>query len=215
MCGRFSLGLSLSEVQSLFPFTMRQPSSAELWQPRYNIAPGTDILTMVQGDNAVWGGMVRWGWPPPWNPSRQIINAQVESFLTKPSFRDGRRALVVADSFYEWHQTGKYPYRIFSPSHRLLVIAALIKPAPVEPRFRVILLTQAATPDISAIHSRMPVLLDQSVVHDWLLGNWQPTAGQMQPQIMLEAVRISEAVNKPTNDGPLVHKPLVLPETTH
>ncbi|MCL4352827.1 MAG: SOS response-associated peptidase [Firmicutes bacterium] len=215
MCGRFSLGLSISDVQALFPFTVRHPSSLASWQPRFNIAPGTDILTMVLNALYYRGGMVRWGWPAPWNPSRQIINAQVESFLEKPSFRDGRRALVVADSFYEWHQTGKYPYRIYSPSQRLLVMAALIKSAPVEPYSRVILLTQAADPEINQVHPRMPVILAPSVVHDWLAGGWQPSTRQTAPKIVLEAVRITQAINKPTHDGPDVQQPLVLPGTAH
>lgn len=215
MCGRFSLGVSISDVQAVFPFTMRHPSSAALWQPRFNIAPGSDILTMVLGGTVVWGGMVRWGWPPPWNPSRQIINVRVESFLEKPSFRDGRRALVVADSFYEWHQTGKYPYRIFSPSHRLWAMAALIQSTPVEPYSRVVLLTQAATPEIEEIHPRMPVILDQSVVHDWLAGMWQPLQGQPKPTVVLEAVRITTAINRTMHDGPDVQRPLVIPKATN
>src|SRR6185369_6930776 len=100
MCGRYALHSNPEVVALLFGL-----SEIPAYQPRYNIAPTSDVL-IVRENEAV---MVRWGLVPRWakDPSIgvKMKNARAETLTEKPSFREAyrkRRCLVPANGFYEW-----------------------------------------------------------------------------------------------------------------
>ena len=78
-------------------------------EPRFNIAPSQEIITIVQLpleqpslQTAVWGLQPFWlqaGRPPP-------INARAESLSSSAMFREAQRCLIPATGFYEW-RTGQ------------------------------------------------------------------------------------------------------------
>lgn len=205
VCGRFSLGMTLTEVQEAFPFMLKDPGLLDTWQPRYNVAPGTDVLVVVERHGTRWGGLTRWGWPLPWRPTQQMINARVETLADKPIFRDASRAIVVADSYYEWHATTKEPFRICEESGDILKLAALILRSPNTPESRVVILTQGATGDMKAIHHRTPYLLSDGSADAWVGGT---NAGSIGPStVSTRAIPISKLVNNAHKDGPELHAP--------
>ena len=73
-------------------------------EPRFNIAPSQEILTLIQeplsepvAQTAIWGLKPFWlqkGKPPP-------INARAEALGSSPIFREARRCLIRATGFYE------------------------------------------------------------------------------------------------------------------
>jgi len=98
--------------------------------PRYNIAPGQQVLTVTSdhaaGRTARWQ---RWGLIPPWARADErhppLINARLESAATKHAFRESfrrRRCLIPASGYYEWeNETAPDPDRFElrpPPSHR-------------------------------------------------------------------------------------------------
>lgn len=205
MCGRFSLGMTMAEVQQAFPFMPTNDAATwEQWQPRYNVAPGTDILVVVERDHVRWGGLVRWGFPLPGRPGQAVINARVETVGEKPMFRKSSPAIVVADSYYEWHATTKQPFRICAVSGELLKMAALILRSPTAPASRIVILTQGSSPETAAIHHRMPCLLPDSRIEAWYSG--EDLRGESST-VPTRAIPISRRVNNVRVDGPELHTP--------
>jgi putative SOS response-associated peptidase YedK len=102
MCGRFTLVTPFTVVTERF-----HASTPRNLHPRYNIAPGQDVLCVIRnGENHI--EPLRWGLIPIWakDPAigNRMINARAETVAEKPSFRYAfarRRCLVVADGFYE------------------------------------------------------------------------------------------------------------------
>lgn len=85
--------------------------------PRYNVAPGTDILLIRQRSaDALYGEVLHWGLIPSRVKDRAawkaLINVRAESIDTKPALRSAFkrwRCLVPANGFYEWQRVGAHP----------------------------------------------------------------------------------------------------------
>lgn len=175
MCGRFTLTSSPEELARRFGLE----GPLEL-SPRYNIAPGQDVLAVRVRDDARRADSLRWGLVPPWakDPSvgYRMINARVETAASKPAFRDAlreRRCLVPADGFYEWADRGgfKQPYYIAAADGLPLGFAGLWE------RWRdpdgallesCSLLTTDAAPPLRDLHDRMPIVVAPERYADWL-----------------------------------------------
>lgn len=115
MCGRFAYVASNEELKSQF-----HPSNAIEITPRFNIAPGSQVLCLVKTDeDEVQGVVLHWGFIPSWATDRKkfrnVINARAETIFEKPAFRQvikSKRCLMPMSGFYEWHQENdrKQPY---------------------------------------------------------------------------------------------------------
>lgn len=211
MCGRYSLTTPLESVTNLFGFGER-PNLA----PRYNIAPTQDVLAVVGDGETVHGVMMRWGLVPSWAKDIDIgvrmINARSETVAEKPAFRSAfknRRCLLPADGFYEWQKTktGKQPFRIAMSGNTVFAFAGLweqwTSPDGSELQSCSIV-TTTATPLLSPIHGRMPVILKPQDYALWLNGAPQEAGVLMQPYqgAELQAYPISNRVGNVRNDGP-------------
>jgi putative SOS response-associated peptidase YedK len=123
---------------------------------------------------------MRWGLIPSWakdsSGAAGMINARSETASTKPAFRDAlksRRCLIPADAFYEWMRTGKtkQPYCFEVGESELFAFAGLwdrwkgpsgkwVKSCSI--------LTTTSNAVTSALHDRMPVILDPDSYDLWL-----------------------------------------------
>lgn len=225
MCGRFTLHASPEEVATLFGLDT-PPELA----PRYNIAP-TQPVGIVRRDpegGREWA-LVYWGLIPSWSkdPSMgaKMINARGETVAEKPSFRAAmkrRRCLVPADGFYEWKRTGsaKQPYFIHMQDGRPFAFAGLwemwTSPDGSELDSCTII-TTGPNELMSALHNRMPVILQPEDYEQWL-GEGKDADARELDQLqhllrplddgLLEAVPVSRYVNSPTNEGEACIAPL-------
>jgi putative SOS response-associated peptidase YedK len=177
MCGRFTLTSTPEELARRFGL-----SEAPRCAPRYNVAPGQDVLAVRRGAEsaAPRAGPLRWGLVPPWAEGPEVgarmINARAETVATKPAFRDAfraRRCIVPADGFYEWADRGGFtqPYWIGPRDGRLLGIAALWERwrSPAGDALEsCALLTTAARGPVSELHDRMPAILAPAEYACWL-----------------------------------------------
>jgi putative SOS response-associated peptidase YedK len=203
MCGRYSLH-SNSEVVAL----MFGLSEVTAYQPRYNIAPASQVL-VVRQDGA---SMVRWGLVPRWAKDASIgakmNNARAETVAQKPSFREAyrkRRCLIPANGFYEWKlEHGlKQPYYIHPAGADLFAFAGLWEQWKDLQTCAVI--TAAANEKMAAVHDRMPVILERKDYPRWLAGE----EGLLQPcpSNVIDIRRVSRAVNNARNDVPGLIEP--------
>jgi len=202
---------------------MEQPSFEEFDEkrivPRFNVAP-SQFAPIVRRDasNNISIDLITWGLVPSWThgtPKIKPINARAETVSTSGMFRQAfsrRRCLVPADGFYEWQGTKppKQPMFIHFPDDRSFAFAGLWerwKPAPdAEPLDTFTIITTTANTEMSPIHSRMPVILDEKDYEQWLAPE---PAGEAVGKLLrpyhdgvIETYPVSTLVNKPANEGP-------------
>lgn len=215
MCGRYALDLGGGELAKLLGCP---DATAGACEARWNIAPTTraPVLSSVAGQSPRLE-VARWGIAPPWRtdraPGRPLINARAETLFEKPAFRSAAatsRCVVPARFFYEWRRRGRRrdPFAIGRGDRALMCFAGVFERDGVAPGFAII--TTEANATISGIHDRMPVILDQEGVGEWLEHrDHDPDGGSSlrrllgpAPVDLLTARPIGDRVNDVRNEGP-------------
>ncbi len=215
MCGRFALWTPPGVITRYF-----KVSVAPDIQPRYNVAPGQQILAICQTVDAQrMPAMLKWGLIPSWAKEESIgykmINVREESVKVKPGFKLAykfRRCLVPVSGFYEWQKegSGKQPYLIRLSGSDLFALAGIWeswkKPASDERIESCAILTTSANGVISRVHDRMPVIIRPDDIDLWLDVNSSTHRidALMRPYDDRDMVchRVSRAVNNVKNDDP-------------
>ncbi|MDF9824131.1 putative SOS response-associated peptidase YedK [Breznakia sp. PF5-3] len=162
MCGRFA-SLTKEDMQSLFSV------SKEL----YDIDESREITPGMYYPIITKAGVVKmlWGIKAEWSKGKSIINARQETVNIKEFFRDSfinRRCIVKVPAFYEWDKH-KNKYMVKRKDSKLLNMAGLYMKVGDENCFVVI--TQDATKEFARVHSRLPFILEDEEVHEYLRGN--------------------------------------------
>jgi putative SOS response-associated peptidase YedK len=214
MCGRFTLTRDANAVARAFG--VPAPASLQT-QPRYNVAPSQDVVTIVN-DGSAHIELLRWGLIPSWAKEEGIgnkmINARAETLAEKPSFKrllHSKRCLIVADGFYEWKKEGssKTPMYITVDEQELFAFAGLWD-AWKHPDGQVIrtctIITTEANDLVSSIHNRMPVILPPEARDMWLdsaLREDQALLPLLKPYTATEMHTrpVSRMVNNPKYDS--------------
>lgn len=220
MCGRYTL--LADEIEILEEFGMDR--GIENYHPSYNIAPGQDVLAIINDGKEKRAGYLRWGLVPAWANDEKVgykmINARSETAHEKPSFKNlmaRKRCLVVADSFYEWKVTeeGKQPKRIHLTDRKLFAFAGLWDKWNHEGKslFTCTILTREANPFMQDIHKRMPIILPKDLEDKWIEPEtFNPVEAkeflfQLQPE-ELAAYNVSSYVNAARNNDESCIAPL-------
>lgn len=210
MCGRYSFAPKPKQLTEELP-GLNLPAQLEI---SYNIAP-THQAYVITGDQPTLLQRMEWGLVPHWSPdgknNGKLINARAEGIEEKPSFRDAvrsRRCLVPADSFYEWRKEPggkKVPYRIFPPNDNLLFMAGIWdewqQGKILKHTFSII--TTTPNEEMSALHNRMPVILNPETRQQWLQESDLNKALELLKPVedgSLSMYRISDKLNKPGYD---------------
>ncbi len=195
MCARFTLR------KSPWPLARKLGSRtvARALSSRFNIAPTQPIVAMLN-DPERRVEEVRWGLIPPRaeHPSAvrlSTFNARIETVGRATMYRDAfraRRCAIFADGFYEWRQDddgGKTPLWIHRADDEPFVFAGIwdvwYSPSSDETIAGASIITQPANAFMSAIHSRMPAVLDLAAADAWL------AAGERDPAALLELLATS------------------------
>lgn len=210
MCGRFAFYSPAEATAALFGVT-----AAPALAPRYNIAPTQDIAAIREAG----GGtrelvMLRWGLVPSWakDPTigNRMINARAETVAEKPAYRAAyrkRRCLVLADGFYEWRAegAGKTPYLVSLASGSPFALAGLwerwVSRETGESLDTATLITTAANEFMTAVHHRMPVILEPESADRWLAGGGDAIGFALEHVPALRAWPVDRRVNNARNEG--------------
>ena len=222
MCGRYTL----RRPQRIDPRLLGLEELPPL-DPRFNIAPGENILLVRSRKGGREATLARWGLIPSWarDPSigNRMANARAESLEEKPSFRNAwrsRRGLVLADGFYEWRAIPgtkrRQPYFIHMRDDEPFAFGALWEAwKPKDGGDWTIscsLITTEANPLMAEIHDRMPVIVAPGNYARWLgeSGTEAPPDDLLQPYPAdaMRAHPVSTHVNKPENDDEQCIAPL-------
>ena len=214
MCGRYVLCSSPHAVALQFGLA-HEP---EL-QPRYNIAPGSIVLTIrSRPDHARSAVSVAWGLTPSWakapQTSHHFFNARADHLAQKPSFRSAllfRRCIVPADGFYEWHTTigGREPYYVRPRDAGLFGFAGIYEthPSPPGAAGTCAIVTVAANALLAPLNPRMPAILSIEHYAHWLDPDHPDPLSLVDvlrpaPIRSMRADPVSSRVNDVANDDP-------------
>jgi hypothetical protein len=131
MCGRYKI---VTDAQALYDAFQVEAELGAAALERYNVAPATDQLVILNEDGRRVARWHHWGLIPRWAKDKSIgyktINARADSVAVRPAYRAAfrqRRCLVPATGFYEWKalERGKQPYLIRLKSGALFAFAGL------------------------------------------------------------------------------------------
>jgi putative SOS response-associated peptidase YedK len=228
MCGRYRLSRRKQIIEDYFDTSGWQDD----WSPRYNIAPTQQIPTIRQNPKEPVRQIstMRWGLIPSWahDPSAaaKMINARSETAATKPAFRDPlkfRRCLIPADGFYEWKRTGaaKQPYCFEMNAGALFAFAGLWdgwKNAEEQWIKTCSILTTTPNVVTSAIHDRMPVILDRDSYDLWLdpgMTKVEAVSDLLRPcdARLMQCYPVNTRINQVANDDEECSRPVELVQT--
>jgi putative SOS response-associated peptidase YedK len=227
MCGRYRLSRRKQLVEEYFDTVSDEPD----WNPRYNIAPTQPVPVIRQNPKEPVRelSLMKWGLVPSWSRdasgAARMINARSETAATKPAFRDplkSRRCLIPADGFYEWKRDGKtkQPFCFEVNDGELLAFAGL-RDGWKDPDGSWVktcsILTTNANAVITAIHDRMPVILDRDNYDLWLdpgMQNVAVASELLKPfdARTMQSYPISPRINHVANDDEHCSAPVELAE---
>jgi putative SOS response-associated peptidase YedK len=234
MCGRFTQKSERKVLEEEFfiqEFTDHMVVS-------YNVAPGQKAGIVIN-DGTVRYVQFFWGLVPSWAKDPKIgsrmINARGETVESKPSFKAPfrtRRCIVPADGFYEWQKRdkGKAPFYIYNSTGRPFGLAGLWdcwtkkgtqgkEDVDAGPLYTFTIITTQASPALSALHDRMPVIIPKDRIRQWLAAGERPNEpyaeGQESERLLvpytggdLSFHEVSRFVNSPGNNTPACIKPV-------
>ena len=111
---------------------------------------------------------MHWGFPQ-FQKKGLLINARAETVLERKTFRESvlhRRCIIPAKHFYEWDkQKNKVTFQ--NDDSSVLYMAGFYNCFQGEDRF--IIITTDANDSVKTVHDRMPLILEEKELYDWIL----------------------------------------------
>jgi putative SOS response-associated peptidase YedK len=221
MCGRVSLKATPPELGE-FTRKFDAKKIGDWYEQRWNIAPSSQVVTILQDDDVRYTLARKWGFV--WAYSRDSSSghhiAKAETVATLKSFKDAfrrRRCLVVVDSFYEWQKPldakkATQPFRVHLPTNEPFLLAGIWERwgDPMDSLETCAIITTKASEWMFPIHHRMPVVIPANAGDAWLDPR---TSVEQAEEIMannvkeLAAYPVTRYVNSPRNEGPKCWEP--------
>ena len=219
MCGRVTQFSRCAEIVK----SLGAPAADLI--PRYNVSPGTPLLSVRREQGFLRTEGLPWGFVPAWAPADEPgghANARVEGIFDRPTFREAarlRRCVVPIDGYYEWKTEGKLkvPYYFRAADGGPLAVGGLWSlhlAADGTSRRTLCLVTVAPNREASEVHSRMPVVLTGAARLAWLSERAFTPAdfealAVTAPDRTLSLHRVSPDVNRVAVDARHLVQPLV------
>lgn len=135
-----------------------------------DIYPSRPALILRANHQEMVSAVLKWGYEA-YGKKTLIFNARSETVRERPMFRrdfEERRCLIPANKFYEWKKINtkqKEKYEFFTPD-RILYLVGIYHKDPLGDRFTI--LTRAAEGCMEEVHHRMPLILNEREIENWL-----------------------------------------------
>jgi putative SOS response-associated peptidase YedK len=207
MCGRYTL-------HSRDRIKLKGAPAIDLRsEPRYNIAPSQNVLSVGDFGSGLEARFLTWGLIPSWSTDgKGFINARAETLEEKPSFSESfrfRRCLIPADGFFEWKRIGreKRPFYFQVDDETPFAFAGIWDTW--SNRGDVVtscaIITTAANELVGELHDRMPAILLPDFQDAWLDPKTGPAGLEKLltpfPASKMRSHPVTRAVNAPENDS--------------
>jgi putative SOS response-associated peptidase YedK len=214
MCSRYANSKAPEQIARLF----RTVNPLFNLEPNWNIGPRqrAPIVRRHPQSGERHLDALEWGLAPHFTKdlktARRPHNVRAETSATAPMFRNAlakRQALVPMDAFYEWQETDgvKQPHAASRRDGQPLVLAGIWESwrAPDGEILRTFgVITSAPNREMTAIHERMPVVLEPSEWPLWLGEIEGDHEGLMRaaPDRTLDIWPVDRAVGNIRGQGP-------------
>ncbi len=224
MCGRFTNKAKSKDIEKEFKVGRK---NANLFEPRYNIAPSQMIDVVFEPENERILSQLKWGLVPSWSKdaatSKGLINARAETLTEKPSFREAfksRRCIIPASGFYEWQKKAagaKQPFYFYLNGKEVFGFAGLweewLDKQTGEMLETCTIITTEANEVLKPVHDRMPVILKPKSYDEWLDAKVKDTSRLQEllkpyPAKEMSSHAVSKSVNVPDADSDELIKPI-------
>ena len=196
-------------------------------EPSYNVCPSQRIVALRGDSGSALPFDPVWGFEAPWrgDGSTLVINARIEGVAERPMFRRllaGNRCVIPLSGYYEWVSVAATLEQMGSPKRKVpFYIAPPMSGASGEPLMtaaglwqttesggRVVMLTTEAVDSVRHVHDRMPVLLVESAIDEWLHAPGVPPLEMFAvPTVELATRRVGYAVSNARSEGPQLIEP--------
>ena len=201
MCGRYKICKPVSKTVDLVKTNIKVEDT-----DNYNAHPSQKLPIIKSYTNGKALELYEWGLVPGWSKKIEkfspLINARKETLMEKVTFKNliqASRCLVLADGYYEWkrEEKSKIPYYFTKEDDELMFFAA------IHQNNQFCIITREARENISNIHQREPLIINQSQINNYL--NIKKDAMEILNSIKppeLKFHEISKDVNNPINNDP-------------
>ncbi len=205
MCGRYVITKAVSKTKNVI-----QKNNGVVDEINYNAFPGSILPVITKEEDQLALHKLHWGLVPKWSEKmkdfKPLNNARLETIHEKVTFKGliaSRRCVVPADGYYEWRKDEndrKVPYYFTGTELQTLYFAGLYQKN-TNTEFSII--TTEAKGDVTEIHHRMPVILQEKDIGRYLdLKTDALTLLNVYPTVPLTFNEVSREVNNPANNTP-------------
>jgi putative SOS response-associated peptidase YedK len=167
MCGRFYIdGPAEQEIKRIARRTSL-PGSMLSAGTRRDVHPTEKAAILSYEGEEIAAVSMRWGFPPR-GAGQLLINARAETAMERPAFSESvlrRRCIIPAAGFYEWDRD-KNKAEFYLPDEPCIFMAGMYNLFNGEDRF--VILTTEANESMRPVHDRMPLILREDEITDWL-----------------------------------------------
>ncbi len=132
-----------------------------------DLYPGNNAPVLSKKGGSICCEWQHWGFPG-FEGKKLIFNARCESAPEKPLFRDSirrRRIVIPASWFYEWNRR-KEKNTFYRSDMPVLFMAGLCRQYEDGEHF--VILTTAANASMEPVHDRMPLILEDQEIAEWI-----------------------------------------------
>ncbi|RGZ01777.1 SOS response-associated peptidase family protein [Clostridium sp. AM58-1XD] len=168
MCGRYYVDdETAKEIEKLIQTVDNKLKKERLG---YDIHPSDTAPVLTGGLDSLKLSWQRWGFPG-FQGKGVIFNARSETVLEKRLFSDGirrRRAVIPAAWFYEWNRN-KEKITFLRHDRPVIYMAGFYSRFEEEDRF--VILTTKANQSMIGTHDRMPLVLEENELKEWVLND--------------------------------------------
>ena len=206
MCGRYKITKPVTKTIDLVKTNIKVENS-----DNFNAHPTQKLPIIKSYTNGKALELCEWGLVPTWSKKLEkfspLINARKETLMEKITFKSliqTSRCLVLADGYYEWkrEEKNKTPFYFTKDNDELMFLAA------IHQKNQFCIITREATEEISKIHHREPLILNQNQINNFL--NVKKDAIEVLNSIKppkLKFHEITKDINNPMNNDPsLINK---------
>lgn len=228
MCGRAYETYTDEELEMRYLNKKVRLPTLKDFKCNYNMAPTqTSPVVLVQNEKRTID-LFRWGLVPGWAKDIKsaakysLINARGEEITDKRSYSGlfkKRRCIIPISGFFEWKRTkdNKRPFAISDKDDGILSVAGIwehwVSKDDGEEVNSFSIITTSANSLMEKIHDRMPVILNDEALDEWLDPENQDTVKLQKllkpcPAHWLKAVEVTTMVNSVKNNKREVLDPI-------
>ena len=131
------------------------------------VFPSQKAMVIMGKERHLEAEQMIWGFPR-FDGKGLLINARAETAVERRTFRESvlhRRCVIPAKGFWEWNKS-KEKFSFERQDSQVMFMAGCYDCFKGQERF--IILTTEANSSVKSVHDRMPLILEQNELEDWV-----------------------------------------------